>query len=117
MWKLTTCYDNDGDPLLTSRNGHIGRQVWVYDAAAGSAEERAKVEVLREQFTKNRFQQRHSSDELLRLQRVVKTQVRSTRFYVSAASFHRPRVSPTCCRLCHHPQLLRKMEIAHQTRV
>lgn len=76
MWKLTTCYDSNGDPLLTSKNKHVGRQVWVYDASAGSAEERATVEELREQFTKNRLQQKHSSDELLRLQKVVKEKVR-----------------------------------------
>jgi hypothetical protein len=72
MWKLTLCYDGAGDPLLTSKNKHSGRQVWVYDAEAGSAAEQARVEELRAAFTRNRYKQRHSSDELLRLQTVVK---------------------------------------------
>lgn len=83
MWKLTTYHDNDGDPLLTSKNKHTGRQVWLYDADAGSAAERAEVEQFRAEFTKHRLQQRHSSDELLRLQQVVKDKVRRFPFSVS----------------------------------
>jgi cycloartenol synthase len=66
MWKFTTASDSDGHPLLRSLNGNIGRQVWEYDANAGTPEERAHVERLREQFTANRLTQKHSSDELLR---------------------------------------------------
>ena len=66
MWKFTTASDSDGHPLLRSLNGNIGRQVWVYDEAAGTPGERAKVEAAREKFTQKRHQQKHSSDELLR---------------------------------------------------
>jgi hypothetical protein len=69
MWRLTSCSDSDGNPFLNTLNSHQGRQVWVFDAEAGTPEERAEVERLRAEFTKNRFVQKHSSDELLRLQR------------------------------------------------
>ena len=54
--------------LLRSLNSHAGRQIWVFDENAGTKEERAKVEELRNTFTANRHTQHHSSDELLRLQ-------------------------------------------------
>jgi hypothetical protein len=66
MWRFTTGWDSDGHPLLHSLNGNVGRQVWVYEPDAGTPEERARVEELRASFTKNRLQQKHSSDELLR---------------------------------------------------
>ena len=66
MWKFVTASDSDGHPLLRSLNGHQGRQVWVYDAQGGTPEERARVEELRQDFTANRLQQKHSADELLR---------------------------------------------------
>lgn len=68
MWRLHHQDDNDGDPLLRSLNGNVGRQVWRFDEKAGTAAERQEVERLRERFTSNRFEQAHSSDELLRLQ-------------------------------------------------
>lgn len=66
MWKFTTAWDSDKHPLLHSLNGNVGRQVWVWDAQAGTPEERAKVEQLRAQFAENRLKQKHSADELLR---------------------------------------------------
>ncbi|KAI3426296.1 hypothetical protein D9Q98_008669 [Chlorella vulgaris] len=54
--------------LFTFLNGNIGRQTWVYDADAGSSEERARVDELRSEFAANRLLQKHSADELLRLQ-------------------------------------------------
>jgi cycloartenol synthase len=55
-------------PYLTSLNDHCGRQTWEWHADAGTPEERAAVEAARAHFTANRHTQRHSSDELLRLQ-------------------------------------------------
>ena len=75
MWRLTTCYDSGGHPFLESTNGNQGRQVWVYEEDAGTDEERQEVERLREAFAKTRLTQKHSSDELLRLQKVNKSQV------------------------------------------
>lgn len=67
MWKLTTASNSDGNPLLRSLNGNIGRQVWEFDTKAGTQEEKEEVERLRKEFTQNRDRQKHSSDELLRL--------------------------------------------------
>ena len=66
MWKFKSAWDSDGHPLLHSLNGNIGRQTWVFDASAGTDEEKEAVERLRETFTRNRHSQKHSSDELLR---------------------------------------------------
>ena len=55
-------------PLLHTQNEHVGRGYWEYDPNAGTPEQRAKVEELRRHFTANRHTQKHSSDELLRLQ-------------------------------------------------
>jgi hypothetical protein len=68
MWRLTSCSDQGAHPFLASTNGHKGRQVWVFDENAGSAAERNEVERLRAEFAKARLVQKHSSDELLRLQ-------------------------------------------------
>lgn len=69
MWKLTTG-EGGGQwgPWLQSKNGFLGRQVWHYDSDAGTPEERAEVERLRDDFTKHRFERKASQDLLLRLQ-------------------------------------------------
>ncbi|KAK1317213.1 Cycloartenol synthase [Acorus calamus] len=67
MWKLKIA-DGGGDPWLRTVNGHRGRQVWVFDPSLGSPEELAEVERVRDCFRENRFQQKHSSDLLMRLQ-------------------------------------------------
>jgi len=66
MWRLTI--GEGGGPLMRSDNGFLGRQVWEYDPEAGTPEERAEVERLRADFTKNRLQRKESQDLLLRLQ-------------------------------------------------
>lgn len=68
MWKFLSASDSKGNPYLTSLNSFQGRQTWEFDPDAGTAEQRAEVERLRADFTANRLKQRHSSDELLRLQ-------------------------------------------------
>ncbi|XP_027176693.1 lupeol synthase-like [Coffea eugenioides] len=65
MWKLKVA---EGGPWLTTTNGHVGRQHWEFDPEAGSPEERAQVEKIRQEFKKNRFQKKQSSDLLLRMQ-------------------------------------------------
>jgi len=67
MWKFKSASDIGG-PLLVSLNENKGRQTWEYDPNAGTAEQKARVEELRAAFTANRHSQRHSADELLRLQ-------------------------------------------------
>ncbi|KAL2458182.1 Cycloartenol synthase [Forsythia ovata] len=66
MWKLKIA-DGTG-PWLTTTNNHIGRQHWEFDPEAGTPEERAQVEALREEFKKNRFQKKQSADLLMRMQ-------------------------------------------------
>ena len=67
MWKLETAGDS-ANPYLRSLNGHQGRNTWTFQPEGGTPELRAQVEQLRAAFTANRLKQRHSSDELLRLQ-------------------------------------------------
>ncbi|KAK2985248.1 hypothetical protein RJ640_015956 [Escallonia rubra] len=67
MWKLIHSEGRD-DPELKSYNNHLGRQFWEFHPNLGTTEERAQIEKLREEFTKNRFQVKESSDLLFRLQ-------------------------------------------------
>uniref|UniRef100_A0A5B7BS55 Terpene cyclase/mutase family member n=2 Tax=Davidia involucrata TaxID=16924 RepID=A0A5B7BS55_DAVIN len=66
MWKLIL--SEGDDPWLKSVNNHIGRQFWEFDPNLGTPEERAQIEKVREEFHMNRFQVKHSSDLLMRLQ-------------------------------------------------
>lgn len=66
MWKLKIAEGKD--PLLDSLNNFIGRQHWEFDPEAGTPEERAEVEKAREDFKRNRFKIRQSSDLLLRME-------------------------------------------------
>ncbi|KAL6013088.1 hypothetical protein ACLOJK_003578 [Asimina triloba] len=67
MWKLKIAEGAD-NPWLKSLNNHVGRQVWEFDPNAGSPEELADVEKAREGFRKLRFDKKHSSDLLMRMQ-------------------------------------------------
>ena len=68
MWKFVSAGDSHGDPLLHTLNNNQGRQTWEFDAKAGSPELIERAEELRAHFAANRHTQKHSSDELLRLQ-------------------------------------------------
>ncbi|GLT94391.1 hypothetical protein SLE2022_121330 [Rubroshorea leprosula] len=65
MWRLKIAEDG---PWLTTVNNHIGRQHWEFDSEAGSPEERAQVERLRQNFKNNRFRVKQSADLLMRMQ-------------------------------------------------
>ncbi|KAH6817305.1 cycloartenol synthase 1 [Perilla frutescens var. frutescens] len=66
MWKLKIA--EGSSPWLRSVNGHVGRQVWEFDPSLGSPQELAEIEKLRREFRDHRFQKKHSSDLLMRLQ-------------------------------------------------
>ncbi|RWW14077.1 hypothetical protein GW17_00022185 [Ensete ventricosum] len=66
MWRLKIA--EGGGPWLRTNNNHIGRQVWEFDPSLGTPEEIAEVERAREEFRKSRFEKKHSSDLLMRLQ-------------------------------------------------
>ena len=68
MWRFVSQSSSDRHPHLRSLNEHIGRQTWEWDPAAGTQEDRDKVEQLRAAFAGSKDTQKHSSDELLRLQ-------------------------------------------------
>ncbi|XP_022684079.1 achilleol B synthase isoform X3 [Setaria italica] len=67
MWRLKVG-ERPSDPLLRSPNDFLGREVWEFDPDAGTLEERAEVERLRQEYTRNRFTQRECGDFLLRMQ-------------------------------------------------
>ncbi|KAK1290952.1 Cycloartenol synthase 2 [Acorus calamus] len=78
MWKLKFG-EGGGDPWLRTINGHVGRQVWEFDPSLGSPEELAEVELARDGFRNLRFQKKHSSDLLMRLQFAKENPLRSIR--------------------------------------
>lgn len=69
MWRLKLSKGDD-DPWLTSSNNHTGRQFWEFDTSGGrdEEEEKALVGKARSAFEKRRYELRHSSDLLMRIQ-------------------------------------------------
>ncbi|KAL9241665.1 hypothetical protein vseg_015749 [Gypsophila vaccaria] len=66
MWKLKIAEGNS--PWLRTLNGHVGRQFWEFEHGLGTPEEFRAVEEARDQFRRNRFEKKHSSDLLMRIQ-------------------------------------------------
>ncbi|KAJ9549344.1 hypothetical protein OSB04_021887 [Centaurea solstitialis] len=66
MWKLKVA--EGGSPWLHSINDHVGRQVWEFEPELGSFDEIVEVEKARQIFLENRFEQKQSSDMLMRIQ-------------------------------------------------
>ncbi|KAM1900359.1 hypothetical protein ACFX14_029314 [Malus domestica] len=67
MWRLKIGDGADG-PYLSSTNNFLGRQTWPFDPHAGTLQERAEVEEARQNYLKNRFQVKPSSDFLWKMQ-------------------------------------------------
>ncbi|CDP17720.1 unnamed protein product [Coffea canephora] len=66
MWKLKI--SEGGGPWLETTNGHYGRQHWEFDDQAGTVDEQAQIEKVRDEFKLNRFHSKQSSDLLMRMQ-------------------------------------------------
>eukprot|EP00258_Populus_trichocarpa_P005332 XP_002308131.3 cycloartenol synthase [Populus trichocarpa] len=67
MWRLKIAAG--GNPWLRTNNDHIGRQIWEFDPKLTlSPEEISEIENARQNFTKNRFQSKHSADLIMRMQ-------------------------------------------------
>ncbi|KAK9866458.1 hypothetical protein WJX84_004983 [Apatococcus fuscideae] len=67
MWVYRNA-QSDGNPLLHTLNGHQGRQTWEYSTQESSNKIVERQEQARSAFRQARFEQKHSKDELLRLQ-------------------------------------------------
>ncbi|KAF3776518.1 Cycloartenol synthase [Nymphaea thermarum] len=67
MWRLKVA-EGGGDPWLRTTNNHVGRDVWEFDPDFGSEEDRKAVEEAQVNFTKHRFEKKHSSDLIMRMQ-------------------------------------------------
>uniref|UniRef100_A0A804PTA0 Cycloartenol synthase n=1 Tax=Zea mays TaxID=4577 RepID=A0A804PTA0_MAIZE len=67
MWRLKVS-ERSSSPWLRSLNNLLGRQEWVFDPDLGTPEERAQVDKARRDFAEHRFERKHSSDLLMRIQ-------------------------------------------------
>ncbi|KAI3839107.1 hypothetical protein MKW92_035030 [Papaver armeniacum] len=66
MWKLKIA--EGGNEWLRTTNNHIGREIWEFDPNLGTPEELIEIENARESFRAHRFDKKHSSDMLMRIQ-------------------------------------------------
>ncbi|KAM7477463.1 hypothetical protein LguiA_025676 [Lonicera macranthoides] len=66
--QLVTSKAEEEEPWLKSLNNNIGRQYWEFDQNLGTPQQLSQIQFFREEFHKNRFQFKHSSDLLMRSQ-------------------------------------------------
>ncbi|KAK4391922.1 Cycloartenol synthase 2 [Sesamum angolense] len=66
MWRLRLSEGDDA--WLKTSNDHTGRQFWEFDLTPGTAEEQELVEKARSDFKTSRYEMKHSSDLLMRIQ-------------------------------------------------
>ncbi|XP_059447364.1 beta-amyrin synthase-like [Corylus avellana] len=77
MWRLKIA-DGGKCPYIFTTNNFVGRQTWEFDPEAGTPEERAQVEEARQNFYKNRFHVKPSSDLIWRMQFLKEKNFRQT---------------------------------------
>ncbi|ESQ56001.1 hypothetical protein EUTSA_v10027177mg [Eutrema salsugineum] len=68
MWRLKIGAKAGDDTHLFSTNNYVGRQIWEFDANAGSPEELAEVQEARRNFSDNRSRFKTSADLIWRMQ-------------------------------------------------
>ncbi|KAL2321403.1 hypothetical protein Fmac_030372 [Flemingia macrophylla] len=68
MWKLKLSGSKEDEWVRSSMNNHIGRQFWEFDPHLGNQQDRSQINQVRQEFNRNRFKYKHSSDLLMRLQ-------------------------------------------------
>jgi cycloartenol synthase len=66
MWSLKVATQSSSWQVSLAANE--GRQVWEHEPEGGTVEERRKVEEARELYWANRYEKKHSSDAIMRLQ-------------------------------------------------
>ncbi|KAF3773103.1 Cycloartenol Synthase [Nymphaea thermarum] len=67
MWRLKVAEGSE-NPWLRTTNNHVGREVWKFEPDFWSEEDRKAIEEARANFTKHRFEKKHSSDLIMRMQ-------------------------------------------------
>ncbi|KAK6263743.1 hypothetical protein SCA6_019177 [Theobroma cacao] len=77
MWRLKIG-EGGNDPYLYSTNNYLGRQTWEFDPNAGTPEERAEVEEVRQNYYNNRKHVRPSSDLLWQIQSLKEKNFKQT---------------------------------------
>ncbi|KAG7603995.1 Terpenoid cyclases/protein prenyltransferase alpha-alpha toroid [Arabidopsis thaliana x Arabidopsis arenosa] len=68
MWRLRIGAKAGDDPHLCTTNNFLGRQIWEFDANAGSPAELSEVDQARQNFSNNRSQYKACADLLWRMQ-------------------------------------------------
>ncbi|XP_038897606.1 cycloartenol synthase [Benincasa hispida] len=75
MWQLKIGADtvltdpsNAGGRWLSTLNNHVGRQVWHFHPELGSPEDLQQIQHARQRFSDHRFEKKHSTDLLMRMQ-------------------------------------------------
>ncbi|XP_065874440.1 beta-amyrin synthase-like isoform X1 [Euphorbia lathyris] len=76
MWKLEIGNNGDNNnSLLFSTNNFVGRQVWKFHEDLGTPDELQQIQSARDNFTRNRFEVKASSDLLKNLQLIKENQI------------------------------------------
>ena len=114
MWRFVSSGDSGKHPWLQSLNGFAGRQTWEYTDEA-SSEEKAQIQQLQDGFTRFRHQQRHSADELLRMQSAAKR--RGGGGHLQLRHHARRLVGVGSCRHLPHPRALPQTHRFHERQV